>query len=207
MTTGYTASAHDSRVYGSCPLATMPDEYFGPNQYLLADSAYVPTRTVIPQFKRPYTDRQPYRDYVRRHGCVRIDAEHGFGMLKGRLQSLSGLRVKIETKECYEFACRWIVACCVLHNMWLHNQDTWTENDGWQAEDPAATAASADHAHAMDRIHTTATNARGGNVLRDKIMWRVGRYNWEMSSEAKRQANQKVHEQGHHGVNAREEDV
>ena len=46
---------------------------------------------------------------------VRIRSEHAIGFLKGRFQSLKGLRVRIKDKRSHQFATYWIAACIGLH--------------------------------------------------------------------------------------------
>lgn len=47
---------------------------------------------------------------------VRVRVEHCIGLLKGRFQSLKGLRVAVDTKKGLEKAMRWIRVCIILHN-------------------------------------------------------------------------------------------
>ena len=46
---------------------------------------------------------------------VRIRSEHAIGYLKGRFQSLKGLRVKIQDETTHRIATYWVVACIILH--------------------------------------------------------------------------------------------
>ncbi|KAI0699990.1 hypothetical protein BC835DRAFT_1266994, partial [Cytidiella melzeri] len=46
---------------------------------------------------------------------VRIRSEHAIGFLKGRFQSLKGLRVLIRDEASHKFATYWIAACINLH--------------------------------------------------------------------------------------------
>jgi hypothetical protein len=48
---------------------------------------------------------------------LRVRSEHCMGMLKGRWQSLRGLRVKINSKTEHVAACRWITVAIILHNL------------------------------------------------------------------------------------------
>lgn len=128
MTTGFTGSAHDSRVYANCALGQRPQDLFAPGEYVSADSAYVATPTVVPQYRRPKSNLHPYKAFVHLNDSIRIDAEHGFGILKGRFQSLCGLCVRIVNETRYRFAFEWITACCVLHDIFIHCDDTWKKD-------------------------------------------------------------------------------
>lgn len=46
---------------------------------------------------------------------VRIRSEHAIGLLKGRFQSLKGLRVRIKDKNSHQFATYWVAACIGIH--------------------------------------------------------------------------------------------
>lgn len=190
MITGHTGSAHDSRVYGNSPLALTPGLYFKPGQYLLADSAYVANTTTIPQFKRPKALKHPCKTFGYLNGAVRIDAEHGFGMLKGRLASLCGLRLRIQTDEHYEYACRWITACCALHNMFIHCTDQWTKDDGWWTDDDTKALEEAEEQEAHEAAIQTITcnGEQDGDQMRESVMAQVIEYNWDHLSRTARRA-------------------
>lgn len=47
---------------------------------------------------------------------VRVRSEHAVGYLKGRFQSLRGLRISINKAEHIQYATSWIQACIRLHN-------------------------------------------------------------------------------------------
>jgi hypothetical protein len=51
---GYAGSAHDSRVYNGSPLANATSTHFSNDKYLLADSAYAPSLSIVPVFKKPF---------------------------------------------------------------------------------------------------------------------------------------------------------
>ncbi|KAJ7342721.1 hypothetical protein DFH08DRAFT_962770 [Mycena albidolilacea] len=47
---------------------------------------------------------------------VRIRSEHVIGFLKGRFQSLKGLRVSIKDAKTHQFATYWVTACIGVHS-------------------------------------------------------------------------------------------
>ena len=89
---------------------------------------------MIPPYKAPYTLRRNNQKFNRRLSSIRIDIEHAFGMLKGRWKSLTGLRLIFTNHQQYEYACMWIIACMVLHNILLDLNDTWDQKEGWWSE-------------------------------------------------------------------------
>lgn len=70
---------------------------------------------------------------------VRIRSEHAIGFLKGRFQSLKGLRVRIKDKNSHQFATYWVAACIGIHAfaMQCEAEERARDNlDGDDDEDP-----------------------------------------------------------------------
>ncbi|KNE94963.1 hypothetical protein PSTG_11661 [Puccinia striiformis f. sp. tritici PST-78] len=81
---GWCGSAHDQRVYQSANLYLNPDYFFSPGEYLLADSGYTASNTIVPAFKQsPY---QPLpmdkHDFNYQLSSRRVAIEQCIGMLK-----------------------------------------------------------------------------------------------------------------------------
>lgn len=60
---------------------------------------------------------------------VRIRSEHAIGFLKGRFQSLKGLRVNIKNEQRHKFATYWVAACIGVHSFAMQCEDD-ERNDG-----------------------------------------------------------------------------
>ena len=123
--TGIPGSAHDQKVYGMTPLARDPAAFFSGEQYILADSAYSATRTVVPIIKKPSggslsADQAKFNQTV---SSARLVAEHTIGVRKMRWQSLRGLRHQVESPWDVQRVVHWIMACVVLHNLLLDEPD------------------------------------------------------------------------------------
>lgn len=67
---------------------------------------------------------------------VRIRSEHAIGFLKGRFQSLKGLRVNISDEASHKFAVYWVLACVVLHSFALICEDEERAADEDVMDDP-----------------------------------------------------------------------
>ncbi|XP_055353546.1 putative nuclease HARBI1 [Paramacrobiotus metropolitanus] len=131
--TGFPGSAHDCRVYKHSSLAQRPEKFFEPEEYLLADSGYQPDVHVVPAYKAPESNFEENSLFNFLLAQARVGNEHCIGILKGRFQSLRGLRVMIKTADDHKKAVFWFLACCVLHNI-LHDMgdaydETWTEDE------------------------------------------------------------------------------
>jgi hypothetical protein len=136
--TGWPGCAHDARVFENSQLALQTNQFFMGNQYLLADSGYTPSSTIIPCFKKLpnqglLQDRKRFNSKV---AHVRINVEHCIGILKARFQSLKGLRLRISKKRHLQRCILWIRACCVLHNFLLSDpiDEDWLEDGDVSAE-------------------------------------------------------------------------
>jgi hypothetical protein len=125
--TGCPGSSADSTVFKRMKVYQDPSRYFSPGEFLLADSAYGASRFCVPPFKDPLAkipDNAAFNSYL---AHSRVRNEHCIGVLKARWQSLKELRHRLHTDESMESLCRWVFACCVLHNIMAHIGDTWKE--------------------------------------------------------------------------------
>lgn len=125
--TGCPGSAVDSTVFKQMRHYQDPSTFFSPGEYLLADSAYGVSQYCVTSFKSPaakHPDNAAFNYYL---AHSRVRNEHCIGVLKGRWQSLKELRNRLQNDEGKERICRWVIACCVLHNIMVYFDDRWTE--------------------------------------------------------------------------------
>ena len=127
--TGYPASVHDSRCVRNSDLFKVPEKFFSKGEYVLADSAYTLSDTVLPTFKKPASLRANNAAFNVIHSSMHVKVEHCIGMLKGRFQSLRGTRVRLAGAKDANRIIDWVMACAVVHNMVL-GMDQWNfDND------------------------------------------------------------------------------
>ncbi|KNE95569.1 hypothetical protein PSTG_11060 [Puccinia striiformis f. sp. tritici PST-78] len=123
--TGWLGCSHDARLMSNASVTLTPEQFFLPGQYLLADSAFITTETVVSAFKRPphgqLTNEQHRFNYILAQNCVQIEC--CIGALKGRFQSLKGLQLRIGDRKDQVRANAWIMACGVLHNFLNQGDD------------------------------------------------------------------------------------
>ena len=67
---------------------------------------------------------------------VRIRSEHAIGYLKGRFQSLKGLRIQIDSERTHKFATYWVLACIATHNFAMECESEERAEDESADEDP-----------------------------------------------------------------------
>ena len=84
---GYPASVHDAKVFRNSNLYLCKDQLFEECDYLLADSAYPISPTIIPSFKNP-VNRQTH--FNKKHSQSRIVVEQAFGRLKKSIPVIKG---------------------------------------------------------------------------------------------------------------------
>ena len=136
---GYPASIHDSNGWKKSDLVLHPERYFQGDEYVLADSAFGSWLIAIVPFKKPAALEPDNTLYCYIDSRKRVEVEHAIGELKGRFQSLRGMRVNLVTQGNYRALLDWVDACCVLHNWLLERNDRWEdpveEEDRGEAEE------------------------------------------------------------------------
>lgn len=120
---GYPGSVHDARIYANSQLCIHPENFFSPGQYIIGDSAYKVSETVITPYKTnsrllTVQERNRFNEIVSKY---RIRVEHTIGLCKERFPSLKELRLNIGGAESVKKVCDWILATFILHNMILEN--------------------------------------------------------------------------------------
>lgn len=118
---GEVGSLHDANVLRRSEVWTYmnerTEEMFPNDVHLLGDKAYPCT----PQLMTPYKDNNltnPQRRFNHLHSVARSTIERTFGLLKKRWRILKFMDVK-----CIEWIPKYIIACCVLHNICILQED------------------------------------------------------------------------------------
>lgn len=121
---GEPGSLHDNNVFERSTVGKKIATECGSHWYILGDSAYACTNSVI----RPYKD---YGNLTRAHnqfnyeiGKYRIRVEHAFGLLKGRWRRL----LFFENMK-VNFIIHCVVATTVLHNIQINCEGTDIDSD------------------------------------------------------------------------------
>ncbi|KIJ28342.1 hypothetical protein M422DRAFT_140947, partial [Sphaerobolus stellatus SS14] len=93
------------------------DTLFQQGEWLWVDSAYPVETWCVTPYKRPAADIEENKAYSYWVSRVRIHSEHAIGLLKGRFQSLKGLRQQIKDECDHCLALQWIRTCLILHTL------------------------------------------------------------------------------------------
>ncbi|RPA79140.1 hypothetical protein BJ508DRAFT_200657, partial [Ascobolus immersus RN42] len=131
---GDTSAVHDTTVFSRSYLSQTPSQYFGDGEYLIGDSAYTPTATMIVPFKKPRA-RQPLpKRFNFALSQRRIVIEHAFGMIKARFPALTNVPIRIRDTDSHAMVVNWFVAGVVLHNFLIARRDEmkWTQETEWE---------------------------------------------------------------------------
>lgn len=108
---------------------------------------------------------------------VRVRSEHAIGYLKGRFQSLRGLRQQITTARDHNLAVDWVKTCVVIHTLVLRLEGMDEDEDfrdlciaeGNDAEEVPPDAGN------LPRHHHTSDDRRkaAGYALREELKQRL----------------------------------
>lgn len=130
---GSPSKIHDSRIYRLSFISKDIPTICGDKHHLLGDAAYSLREYLL----------TPYRDYGdltiqqkifnKKHCQTRVKIENCFGLLKQRFRQL--MRLDFFTVE---RMCKFVMACCVLHNLCIAEGDLWLDADGVNETSAAA---------------------------------------------------------------------
>lgn len=73
-------------------------------------------------YKAPERNMEENEVFNKHVSKLRIHSEHAIGYLKGRFQSLKGLRVLIDTSDAHIIAMYWVAACIGIHSFALKHE-------------------------------------------------------------------------------------
>lgn len=116
---GDTSAVHDARVFENSRLSSTSADFFSPGEYLIGDSAYSVSDTMIAPFKKPRSTEPACRQFNSTLSSRRIAIEHLFGQLKARFPSITAIGTRISGKETHQQVVNWFEAACVVHNFLL----------------------------------------------------------------------------------------
>ncbi|KAF7372947.1 DDE Tnp4 domain-containing protein [Mycena sanguinolenta] len=120
---GYTGSTHDSTAWQGTRMAQEHGTLLEHGEFIWADSAYTLEKWMVSPYKKPYSLEPGNEEFNNHVSMVRIRSEHAIGFLKGRFQSLKGLRISIKDDKTHQFATYWVAACVAVHSFAMHCED------------------------------------------------------------------------------------
>ncbi|VDI18195.1 Hypothetical predicted protein [Mytilus galloprovincialis] len=131
--TGWPGCVHDARVLrnSSVYIKAEAGELFSQNYHIFGDNAYPLRNWLVTPFKNFGNLTRQQIKFNKRLSGVRQTVERAFGHLKGRFRRLRDVPLH-DHKE----VCNLIIACCVLHNLCIINEDDVEGYIEYEEEDP-----------------------------------------------------------------------
>lgn len=121
--TGISGRIHDARVFSLSPVKAKVEQ-LDLQFHILGDGAY----PLSPNVMTPYRDfgnmTEEQTEYNRRFSMSRVKIENSFGLLKNRWQQL----IRLDMWHVLGMS-KFILACCVLHNLCIERDDFLQEID------------------------------------------------------------------------------
>jgi hypothetical protein len=148
---GHTGSTHDSTAFAESRTCKNHQQLIGPTEWIWADSAYPVEAWCVTPYKKPANNVPENKTFnywvshvrtiliqvlsIKIGFQVRIRSEHAVGFLKGRFQSLRGLRQQIKNETDHLRALEWVRTCLVIHTL-IHEieTDSNTMDTEWEEE-------------------------------------------------------------------------
>jgi DDE superfamily endonuclease len=146
---GTSGSWHDARVFKRMGLSVTPEKFFKEGEYLIGDSAYTSSKHMVIPFKGPDAKPPENTRFNNLLAQTRVRNEHAIGLMKNRWGSLKEIRTTVNKPKDMRRACRWVMACVVLHNMMQVFRDSWEEEQ--QRMEASALLNNDNHEENMER--------------------------------------------------------
>ena len=142
---GFPGSMHDNHVYNHTLLAQHSAEYFGEHFYIIGDSAFENSPTMVATFKCPKGHTLPPDEekFNKTLSKLRVTSENTIGILKAHFPFLRSIPMVItdHKNSIQQILC--VIDCCViLHNLLIDCNDEipeeWLEDGDYVSEDDAS---------------------------------------------------------------------
>jgi len=124
---GWPGSVFDSTVFDNSDICKNPSLFFSAGEFIIADAGYALKPFICTPYKHPLADIPHNRLFNELFSSARCVIEHVNGMLKGRFNSLKGVRILVCKLSDFKRMNEWITVCCVLHNILNYQKDCWDE--------------------------------------------------------------------------------
>ena len=135
--TGYPGKIHDARVLELSKLSGKLEHLCGDEFHILGDSAYPLRQYIMTPFNSTYKKTPKIKKFNKSLSQGRVKIENCFSSLKSRFRQLTELHMF--TVDKYS---KFIIACCVLHNLCVDNNDFWAEEEFVEVEQDLYTPSS-----------------------------------------------------------------
>ncbi|XP_058449129.1 putative nuclease HARBI1 [Malaya genurostris] len=119
---GAPSKVHDARIFSISPISKELPVLCEGKFHLLGDAAYTLREYLLTPYKDYGTLSPRRRRYNIKHSQTRVKIENAFGLLKQRFRQL----IRLDFFDT-ERASKFVLACCVLHNICIDMDDSLPE--------------------------------------------------------------------------------
>lgn len=124
---GSPSKIHDARIFALSPISDRLPTVCQQRYHILGDAAYPIREYLLTPYRHVGNITAKQRRYNIKHAQTRVKIENAFGLLKTRFRQL--MRMDFFTVE---RMCKFVMACCVLHNMCIGMDDIIEEDEELQ---------------------------------------------------------------------------
>lgn len=122
--TGPPSKIHDARVFSLSFISNKLPDSCGNEWHILGDAAYPLKKYLITPYRDYGNLSQKQKNFNYKFSVCRVKIENAFGLLKARFRQL--MRLDFHTVQ---RCCKFIIACCTLHNLCILHNDLLEEID------------------------------------------------------------------------------
>jgi hypothetical protein len=130
---GWPGSVFDNYIFEQSTVCKNPRRFLSLGEFILADAGYALREFVLTPYRLPTAALPHNKLFNETQSSARVTIEHTNGVVKGRWQSLKGIRTQLKNKRELKMVCDHIVVCLILHNLLIDFRDEW-ENDNEMEE-------------------------------------------------------------------------
>lgn len=127
---GPPSKIHDSRIFSMSPISQKLPTICQQSYHILGDAAYPIREHLLTPFRDYGNLSNRQKKYNKRHCQTRVKIENCFQLLKQRFRQLMRLDFFTVKKMC-----KFIMACCVLHNICIDQNDLFLTTNEENNED------------------------------------------------------------------------
>jgi hypothetical protein len=135
---GWPGSVFDNYIFEQSSVCKNPRRFLSLGEFILADAGYALREFVLTPYRLPTAALPHNKLFNESQSSARVTIEHTNGVVKGRWQSLKGIRTQLKNKRELKLVCDHIVVCLILHNLLLDFRDEWENDDEMEEEDDVA---------------------------------------------------------------------
>ncbi|GAA5981398.1 hypothetical protein JCM11641_005308 [Rhodosporidiobolus odoratus] len=129
--TGFAGARHDASCWPSTRIFRHHERLLEVGDFVIGDSAYPLEKWLLAPYRAPEKSKARNGHYNNTLSRIRVCSEHAIGYLKQRFPSLTLLPLRINSKNSFAIANRYVEACIIAHRWAQENEHFGEEDDPW----------------------------------------------------------------------------